>query len=446
MSVDPDSASERSHDGLENGDEPGAYFLGRQPLLDRNGQIVAHDLLFRDSQWSTEAKFTDPLRATAQVLVSAFSNLGVENVLGSLPGFINADPHLEIAQFAEVLPPEQIVFDLPPVEKITDDMIERIEQVRHAGFRFCLDQYEYKDHRVALLPYVDFAKVDASKNESIKLKKIARDLDAHSVLKIATRVETAKCHRMIQQQGWDLAQGYYFARPETLETRRPTLRRSRLLDLITTVDDETPIDEIAERLRGVPHLIVNLLTMANLLRTAPGERIESIGQAVVMLGRERLMRWLYLLLYASDDQNGCADPLCQLATSRSKTMESLAKAHAAKPSASDGDESLPDRAGLTGMLSLAPALLGLQTKELARKLSLDFSIEEALMRRKGTLGKMLLLIETREEGDLPGVTKLLDELELSPSALQGSEVEAAAWVNELSSIDTSGNVASATRA
>jgi len=438
MNAGPQETDESSPPQTNTPDESGAYFLGRQPLLDRKGRIAAHDLLFRDSRWSTEATFDDPLQATAQVLVSTFSNLGVDAILGSLPGFINADPHLEIANFADVLPASQIIFDLPPVSKVDDEIIDRMERVRHAGFRICLDQYEYKDERVKLLPYADFAKVDTSKNDAIKLRKITRDLDAHSVLKIATRVETAKCHRTIERQGWDLAQGYYFARPETLEARRPSIRRSRLVELITTVNESTPIDEIADRLRSVPHLIVNLLSMANLLRTAPGEKIESIQQAVVMLGRERLMRWLYLLLYASDDQNGCADPLCQLATARSKTMESLAKARAATATATDTNDSEPDRAGLTGMLSLAPALLGLQTKELTRRLSLDYSIEEALMRRKGPLGKMLLLIEAREEGDLPSVVRLLDELELSPLVLQQSEVEAATWVNELSGLDTSG--------
>ena len=174
--------------------------------------------------------------------------------------------------------------------------------------------------------------------------------------------------------------------------------------------------------------------MANLLRTAPGEKMASIQQAIVMLGRERLMRWLYLLLYASEDQNGCADPLCQLATSQSKTMESLARSHS--EARSQPDESLSDRAGLTGMLSLAPALLGLETKEMTRKLSLDYTIEEALMRREGPLGQMLQLVEKREQGDLAGMTKLLEELDLSPLALQASELETAIWVNELSTVNT----------
>ncbi len=410
------------------------YFLGRQPILDRSGRIVAHDLLFRDARETQRAAFDDAVQATAHVLVSTFGVFGMETILGGLPGFVNVDPRLEVAEHLDALPEAEIVFDLPQDVVIDDLLIERLRRLRQRGFQVCLDGFVYKDSRESLLPYSHYAKVDVTRSSPIELRKIARQLSRENVDRIATRVETAEAHRLVEKQGWELVQGYYFARPETVAMTRAAVHRSSLVELIASIGAETPIDEVVDRLRVVPHLTMNLLSMANLMRAAAGQKIESLQQAIVMIGHKQLMHWLHLLLFASDDQNGCANPLCRLAAVRGKTMEMLARLYAER-NVGEGELD-PDQASLTGMLSLAPALLGLSPKEVSRKLGLDYSIEAALMRREGLLGKLLQLREALEASDLPGAGALLAELGLGADELQRSELEAAAWVNGLSSVPT----------
>ncbi len=408
-------------------------FVGRQPILDRHGRVAAHDLLFRDAERATEAHFESPLAATAQVLLSTFADLGPESLLGRLPGFVNADPKLEIALHLEALPEARIVFDVPPGVVVDDTLIERMDQIRAAGFELCLDDYEYRDPREALLPWVRYVKVDFSRHTAVRLRKIARDLDAHGgLLRIACRIETERQHRIFEEQGWSLAQGYAFAHPELVARNKPSIRRSRLLDLLGRIDESTSADELANHLKRVPHLTMNVLSMANLVRSDPGQRIESVQQAVVMLGRGRLMRWLHLLLFSSDEPNGCADPLCQLSSVRGSLMESLA-AHCAD------EEADPDRAALAGLLSLSSALLGLQPREVCRKLALDYSVEKALLRREGVIGRLLALIEAREARDFAEVDALMQELGLAWSALEQAELRAIEWSEELSGLRTVGS-------
>ena len=113
-------------------------------------------------------------------------------------------------------------------------------------------------------------------------------------------------------------------------------------------------------------------------------------------------------------------------------MESLARACAAP-------EADPDRAGLVGLLSLTPALLGLTTREVCRKLSLDYAVEKALLRREGELGALLTLVEHREARDLVAVDAALEALDLSWSDLEKAELEAIAWNEELAGIRTVGD-------
>lgn len=410
------------------------FFIGRQPILDSDGRIVAHDLLFRSSPDSEQAVFADEFRATARVLVAAFAGFGVDTLLGSLPGFVNADPRLDIARHADALPASSLVFDIPPGVEVDGELVDKIETLRRHGFRICLDDFSYRDARAELLPYASFAKVDVSRNRPLTLRKIARDLDEQNVGKIAVHVETHEAHRLVLRQGWDLVQGYYFARPETLAQERVSTHRVALLEMIAAIDDETGVGEVGDRLRTVPHLIMNLLSMANLMRGAPAQRIDSLEQALVMVGRSQLLSWLHLLLLASDDEQGCAHPLCRMAAVRGKAMESLAQIRLQKRIGTHELE--PSRAALTGMLSLTPALFGMTAKAISQKLGLDYSIEAALMRREGSLGKLLTLRERLEENDLDGVAAMLDELGLTPAELQHSEVEAAAWANGLSAMPT----------
>jgi len=426
----PGAASDHALSSAEDVDlDRSLIFLGRQPILDRQGRLVAHDFLFRDARDASEASIDDPLAATARVLVGTFSELEMGGIAPGVRTFINADPKLEIADHVDSLPSLKLVFDLPPGLVADAETIERLERLREAGFELCLDDFAYRDERIALIEYVQFVKVDFSRHSSVKLRKIARELDEHHVTRIACRIENAKSLRVFDQQEWELAQGFYFAHPEQVVTRRPSVRRRRILEVLGQIDEETTTEEIAKSLRGVPHVVMNLLGMANLLRSEAGDRIESIEQAVVMLGRKRLVRWLHLLVFASDDPNGCADPLCQVIAMRSAVMENLAKR-------AGGSELDPDRAALTGMLSLTPAFLDLDPKEVCGRLGLDYPIEKALVRREGRLGQLLSLVEAREGQASAVVGALLRDLGLDWNDLSRAEIAAVEWSEGLSSLST----------
>ena len=71
-------------------------FLGRQPILDRNHDLVAYELLFRHSAEASEAQIADDLSAGTNVLVNTFSNMDANWLLGDKLAFINiAAPMLE---------------------------------------------------------------------------------------------------------------------------------------------------------------------------------------------------------------------------------------------------------------------------------------------------------------------------------------------------------------
>lgn len=66
-------------------------FIGRQPILNRDQEIIAYELLFRDSLDENSARFDDDVLATSRVMVTVLSSIGVNRVLGDKLGFVNLD-------------------------------------------------------------------------------------------------------------------------------------------------------------------------------------------------------------------------------------------------------------------------------------------------------------------------------------------------------------------
>jgi len=117
----------------------------------------------------------------------------------------------------------------------------------------------------------------------------------------------------------------------------------------------------------------------------------------------------------------------QTATVRGKLLEFIAIAD--RPH----DKNHHDRAFMVGTLSLLDTLLGIEMSELVSSLSIQKDMSDALLNRRGYLGRQLELIEAHEKGEFKKVSSMLAELGfLSISEFTRMELEAAAWANRIS--------------
>lgn len=87
------------------------YFLGKQPILDRNQNLVAFELLFRTDQIRNTANTTNDLSATANVIVNTYSQLGIQNTLGQQLSFINVDAQLLMSDTILLLPSKMLCWN-----------------------------------------------------------------------------------------------------------------------------------------------------------------------------------------------------------------------------------------------------------------------------------------------------------------------------------------------
>ena len=333
--------------------EKAQIFVGRQPILDRQQRVVAYELLFRASATADRAVFDQQQRASARVIVNTFGSMGADNVLGTHRGFFNVGAGVLMHDVIEALPSERAVIEVLEDVEATPEVVARCHELKSLGFTLALDDWVPGDARVPLLDLADVVKVDLPEVDAKSLARLVRRLRRRSLQilaeKVETRAEFDRCHDL----GFDLFQGYFFARPVVIEGAALDPRRLGMLRLLEQINEEATSDELVDTLKHEVTLGVSLLRLVNCAALSTRNKIGSIADAVGYLGRDQLRRWLTILLYASDDGDAGRDPLLQTAAHRGRLME-LVVEHALFER--DGRKA-EGQAFLVGMLSLVDARL-----------------------------------------------------------------------------------------
>ena len=382
----------------------------------------AFELLFRPGR-ANVAPPADDVVATSQVLHHVFAELGVERALGPYRGFVNCDARiLLMPDTLDVLPSERIVIEV--LESVRPDaaVIDRLRQLKQAGFLLALDDYDGQTAQpAAFLALMDFVKIDLARVSPAALAATLDPLRKLPARLVAEKVQTREQATHCRAAGIDLFQGFFFARPVLVEGRKLDMPQLALLRLLTLLTADADTDRIVEEFKHHPGLSLNMLRIANSAALQRATPVSSIAQALVVVGRRNLRRWVQLLLYADCTTGSVANPLLQLAATRGRLMENLAQA------VLTSDENRAELAFMVGILSLMPVVFGVPFNEILPALPLPAEAEAALLRREGPLGELLHAIEVQEADGAgkrrPGV---VDDRTYSAHL-----AEAMAWANRI---------------
>lgn len=402
-------------------------YLGRQPILDRREELVGFELLFRDSSHNA-AHITGATRATATVVAHAFTELGIGNALGCLDAYLNVDGAFLLDDAIELLPPDKVILEILESVVATPRVVERCRHLRELGFRIALDDVgEAPDQRAPLFEFADILKIDLALVSGDRLPAAVETHRRPNTKLLAEKISQHEQFKHCADLGFDLFQGYYFARPAILKGRKLDSSKVVLMRLLsqTLADADTPVLEAS--FKQAPGLTINLLRLVNSVASGLRVKISSLRHAITVLGRRQLQRWLQLLLYT--DPTGSTrltNPLLQLAATRGRVMEGLAKTVASK------DDAFSDHAFVCGVMSLTPALLDMPLAQILEQVSLAQPIADALLEGKGRLGQMLSIVEAMEGDD----TELIDEKLLALpmlhiETLTEALAEAMRWANHI---------------
>jgi EAL and modified HD-GYP domain-containing signal transduction protein len=370
-------------------------FVGRQPIFDGRMGLVGYELLFREDESNVAPPCVDGDSWTAQVVLNTFLDIGLDKVVGGHVAFINATRAFLLERLALHLPPHRVVIEV--LEHVAPDaeVLEAIHELRGRGYVVALDDFVLGSPAMAMVPLAGIIKVDISQVDQATLRDYPRQLAGRGVRLLAERVETPDQFTACAAMGFEWFQGFFLARPSLVRgvRRRRTpheLSALRLLALLERTDSN--LDEVLEALSRDPALSYRLLLVINSAAFGLRRRVESLRQALVMLGLRRVHGWVTLMLLG-----GLSDrPPELLATAllRARMCELL------------GERLDPGRGPsyfTTGLLSLLDVMLDAPWAEITPHLPLSAEVLAATTAREGRIGDLLTAVVHYERCEWPRV-------------------------------------------
>ncbi|RRJ84644.1 EAL and HDOD domain-containing protein [Aestuariirhabdus litorea] len=383
--------------------------LARQPIFDTQRQVHAYELLFRDSD-SNSASLgpEDGDSATSTLFSNLFAGVGLEEMVGDAPAFINFTRTLLLQRIN--LDPDRYVIEILEGTEVDHELLEALVHYQKMGVKIALDDFVLTPDTEQLLPFADYVKVDVLAQTRDQIGQVVSLLSSYSVTLLAEKVENYQAFEFCRRLGFKLFQGYFLCKPENIKGKRLDSNRLIVFKLLELIQDpDVHFSQLSAVIDKDPNLSIKLIKLVNSAFYRRNRSIESIQQAVTMLGLGEIKTLATMLSLANLSDK--PDALVVTALARANMMEQLGKSANLDPGP----------LFLAGILSLMDAFMDRLLPELIEGLSVSAEIKTALLEFKGDIGELLKACILFEQAHWQKINwERLDALGVQPESLRSA--------------------------
>ncbi|WP_433219666.1 EAL and HDOD domain-containing protein [Dactylosporangium sp. CS-047395] len=396
--------------------EVSSAHVGRQPIYDREGAVVAYELLFRAGTDAATAARADD-HATARVLVAAFTEFGLDELTGGKVCFLNVTEAFLTGTLPLPFDYSQAVLEVLSSVEVGDDLRAGLAVLSERGFTLAIDRFVCGGPREVLLPLVSYVKIDMLGVDEAAVRACVEVCRRYPHLQlVAVRLESAESLRLAFELGFDLFQGHILGRPHVDTTMALTpgrLARLRVLAALTA--DDVDMDEVVALVSQDAGLSMRVLRATNAATFGLTRTVSSVREAIVAMGLNRLRQWVTLML-VSDLTTANHEQLARILV-RARLCQLLVDS-----SEFAGAEGQSDAAYLGGLLSAVADHFSRPVEEVVAGLPLSPPLRAALRAGEGPLGAILAAARAYTDPDP-------DNDHGEPGAIVAAYLSALRWTN-----------------
>ncbi len=391
-------------------------FIARQPIYDRKLYVYAYELLYRSSE-KNQADIVDGDDATSQVMINALMEIGLPELVGQSLAFINLTERYIIEGLPPSLVQDNVVLEVLEDIKPGKEVIAGLKRLKALGYTIALDDFIYAENNRALIEFADIIKIDLTTLPGGELTEQVKILRPEGARLLAEKVETPEDFEYCKALGFDYFQGYFFCKPKIFKGEHTPTSRTAIMQLLTKLQDpELGFNELQALVVQDVSLSYRILRYINSAHFSVGQKVESMQQAISLLGLNTIKTWVTILAMSSVD-----DKPYEL------ILTALIRAHMCEKLSANTSISA-ENAFTVGLFSALDAFIDKPLAEILVTLPLSDTLHHALLDKTGELGQMLSLVLTYERGQWNN----LSTAQYDSSTLRTAYLASIRWAGEIS--------------
>lgn len=397
-------------------------FVARQPIFNRNQEVIAYELLYRDSEQNFFDGSVTSSIATSILLMNSYLNFGIEHLVGNYKAFVNFDKQLIMNDIPQLLNKEHVTIEL--LEDIVPDQsfIDKITHLKNIGYTLAIDDFveDYKFTEVVKL--CDIIKVEFLGATRASIQKICTTWKKEGKLLLAEKVETREEYEWARQIGFDYFQGFFFSKPTLVKSKGINDSATQYIKLMGEINSPVPdYKVISDLIEFDISLTYKLLKLVNSKFTA-GNKVHSIRHSLSILGTDSLKKWLSLAMVQNHGASkGSAIVITSMVRSRLLGLianHSSLKAHSQELS-------------FIGILSVLNVILEKPMIELVEQLPVTDNIKNTLINEDTIYSPAYNLCLSYEKGDFKLLESYSNVINYDMNLLPTHYIEAVTWADNL---------------
>jgi c-di-GMP phosphodiesterase len=402
-----------------------AVMLRREEMLDRQGRLAGYRFSARASGRGQAWTAQDHVEALQAADVRALAERRLAVIALSPEDWQAADFSVLCATHTvfQLAWPEQALGEGSP--EAQRQWLATAQRIRASGCGVavrCIDPAQPGSAVLGMLThaFVDFAGATVEQVE----RHVKGLRQSHPALHLAVEnLATWPEQRLALSLGARFAMGDFLSTvDEQDKSERITDSRLVLMEMLNLVRNDGDAEAIAAVAKRDPGVAVHLLAMANSPAYGLAQPLTGIDQAIMVLGRETLYRWLAVSVFRSGNEKPLDKTLLEVALARARFLELTAS--------NSGSKQQADELFLVGLLSFVDALLGMPMREVLARISLPAVVQDVLLRSEGPYGRYLTLAIAVEKCQADRAERTAGALGFDLGALMPHRNAALLWAED----------------
>jgi len=394
-------------------------YVARQPIFDREEKVFGYELLFRDG---LENAFNGDCDEASRATLDRSLLIGLDVLCDGRRAFVNCTRDTLIKGLVTLLPSASTVVEILESVPADPDVMAACRTLKEAGYMIALDDYIADDPRVGLAEMADIIKVEMQLTTEEQRAALIKQFGPWRCRMLAEKVETQNDFLQAKKQGFVYFQGYFFRRPEMMNTHDMPANRLNYLRMLQEVSrPELDVKSIEKLIKSEASVCYRLLRYLNSAMFGFKSEIHSVRHALSIIGERELRRWVRLVAAVGAGSDKTSD-LVLSALVRGRFGELLA------PLVPHRDSDL----FLLGLLSLIDAMLEMPMSEVLDKVPLDQETKSVLLGQASPLRPIFQLMLAHESGEWEAASRISESLHLDPDKSAALYWQAQQWARDVS--------------